>query len=54
MRERLLFPLDIALGVLALLLATAFRFESLVPPDPYPGVIGWYLFCTLPLRRVST
>jgi FlaA1/EpsC-like NDP-sugar epimerase len=52
MRERLLFPLDIALGVLALLLATAFRFESLVPPDPYPGVIGWYLFCTLPLKAL--
>ncbi len=48
--DRILFPLDVALSVLALLLASAFRFEVLIPPDPYPGVLGWYFVVTLPLK----
>jgi FlaA1/EpsC-like NDP-sugar epimerase len=43
-------PLDLALFVLALLFATAFRFEAFLPPDPYPDVLGWYFVITLPLK----
>ena len=48
--DRILLPLDLALFVLALLFATAFRFEAFLPPDPYPDVLGWYFVITLPLK----
>jgi FlaA1/EpsC-like NDP-sugar epimerase len=48
--DRILLPLDIGLGLLAILLASSFRFESFIPPDPYPAVLGSYALVSLPLR----
>lgn len=48
--DRILLPLDAGVSILAVLLASAFRFESWIPPEPYPGVLGWYLAISLPIR----
>lgn len=48
--DRILLPLDAGVSILAVLLASAFRFESWIPPEPYPGVLGWYLAVSLPIR----
>jgi len=48
--DRVLLPLDLGVGVLAILLASAFRFEAFVPPDPYPSILGYYALLTLPIR----
>ncbi len=48
--DKILLPLDFSLGVLAILLASAFRFEAFLPPSPYPGILGYYALTTLPIR----
>ena len=48
--DRVLLPLDFGLGLLSILLASAFRFESFIPPEPYPSLLGVYAFITLPVR----
>ncbi len=48
--DRILLPLDLGVGVLAILLASAFRFEAFIPPAPYPSVLGYYALLTLPIR----
>lgn len=50
--DRILLPLDATVSILAVLLASAFRFESWIPPEPYPGVLGWYIAVSLPVRMV--
>lgn len=48
--DRILLPLDFGVGLMAILLATSFRFETFIPPAPYPSVLGVYALITLPLR----
>lgn len=48
--DRVLLPLDFSVSLLAILLASAFRFEAFIPPAPYPAILGAYALFALPIR----
>src|SRR6185369_11483310 len=48
--DQVLLPLDLGVSLLAILLASAFRFEAFIPPKPYPAILGAYALFALPIR----